>query len=511
MKRDTIPSVLAENAKLGDKTFLVVDRDRLTFAGAELRSRRIASALIAAGAGRGSRIAMLMGNSSEYAAVFLAITRIGGIALPFSTMSTPHEIKGLLATSDSEYLVATETYRGRAFRDVLREALGQDPDGQLMMPDVPTLRRIWFGADTLEANGLLDDAAVSIAQDQVTAADTLMLVHTSGSTSAPKGVIHTHGQIIHNMRQQNKQRCYDESKALFANSPWFWVGGLAYSFLAALIAGAKLVCSSAKPGEMLDLLEAERPTMCNGVATTVLALEQDPSFADRDLSFIRYGNLYPIMPQEVRPKDPELRHNLLGMTETGSVCLYDPSEQDLPEAKRGSFGKLVEGLEARVVDPETGLDGKDGEMWLRGQNVMQGYYGRERHEAFDEDGWYHSGDMVSIDDDGDFFFKGRNGDIIRTSGAQVSPREVEGALSDLTNGRAAIVIGVPDEARGQIITAILIGTEAIDEDELRAALRTRLSPYKVPRKFLIMEEHELPTLSSGKIDIKTLVEMARER
>lgn len=511
MTSNTIASVLETQATLGDKAFLAIDADRIGYADVEARSRRIASALMAHGVARGSRVAMLMGNSADFALTFLAITRIGATALPFSTMSTPAEIKGLLANSDSEYLIAMQAYRGRAFRDVLHEAIGAEPDGRLMLRDVPALRRVWFGTADLEAEGLPDDPAIAAAQDQITPADTLMLVHTSGSTSAPKGVIHTHGQVIRNMRRQNATRALTENDVLFSNSPWFWVGGLAYSFLATLIAGARLICSSTRPADMLDFIEAERPTMCNGVASTMLALAKDPSFAGRDFSFLRRGNLYPIMPEEVRPRDPELRYNLLGMTEAGSVCLVGDTEDDLPEAKRGAFGKPVSGVETRIVDPESGQDEESGELWLRGPNVMQGYYGRERHETFDPEGWYHTGDMFRVDGDGDFFFRGRTGDIIRTSGAQVSPREVEGALSDLTDGRTAIVIGVPDPARGQIVTAVMVGPDPVDEAALVAALRERLSPYKVPRRFLIMEEKDLPTLSSGKIDLKKLVEIASDR
>jgi len=511
VKSDTIANLLHERGALGDKAFLAIDADRISYGDIEARSRRIASALMANGIARGSRVAMLMGNSVDFALTFLAITRIGAVALPFSTMSTPAEIKGLLANSDSEFLIAMQGYRGRSFRDVLRDALGAQPDGRLMLSGIPTLRRVWFGIDALEAQGHPDDPVVNAAQEQVTPADTLVLVHTSGSTSAPKGVIHTHGQVMRNMRRQNQTRGLSEREVLFSNSPWFWVGGLAYSFLATLIAGARLICSSARPAEMLDFIEAERPTMCNGVASTMLALAQDPSFPGRDLSFLRRGNLYPIMPEEVRPRDPELRYNLLGMTEAGSVCLVGDTEDDLPEEKRGAFGRPVSGVETRVVDPESGKDSDTGELWLRGPNVMQGYYGRERHETFDEQGWYHTGDMFRVDADGDFFFRGRTGDIIRTSGAQVSPREVEGVLSDLTGGRTAIVIGVPDPARGQLVTAVMVGSDPVDEAALTASLRERLSPYKVPRRIITLEEKELPTLSSGKIDLKRLVEIASER
>ena len=153
------------------------------------------------------------------------------------------------------------------------------------------------------------------------------------------------------------------------------------------------------------------------------------------------------MPDDVRPANPDLRHAMLGMTETGSVCLVSDDESDQPEHRRGSFGRPAPGFEATVVDPDTGATcgpGEPGELCLRGPFLMEGYYGRERHEVFDADGWYRTGDLVVVDADGFFYFKGRRGDMIKTSGANVSPREVEAAIRDLT-GLTAHVIGIADD------------------------------------------------------------------
>lgn len=504
---DTIASLLATQAALGSRPLLSVDQQRLSYADAESRSRQVASSLLQSGVGRGSKVALLMGNSVDFAVSFLGITRIGAIAMPLSTMSTSFELRGLLLNSDAEFLVAMRSYRGEDLTEKVIATIGTANQADLALPELPVLRRVWLDSSQLEQPQTDQTPTITAAEAQVTAADTLVIVHTSGSTSAPKGVIHTQGQVIRNMRRQNQLRDYSAQDRLFSNSPFFWIGGLAYSFIATLIAGGRLICSGAEPAAMLDLLEAEQPTLCNGVASTVLNLAQHPSFADRDLSSLRRGNLYPIMPADTRPADPELRCNLLGMTETGSVSLYGNGDVDLPEAKRGCFGKPVPGIEARVVDPDTGLDASQGEFLARGENLMQGYYGRERWQCFDADGWFHTGDMMAIDGDGDFYFKGRTGDIIRTSGAQVSPREVEGAISDITGGRMSLVIGVPDPKRGQAVTAVIIGDEAIDEEALRTALKQRLSPYKVPRRVISMAESELPTLSSGKVDLKKLVEI----
>jgi len=510
MDTDTITSILRTQAALGDQPLLVVDENRITYAEAESRSRRIAAALLEAGVGRGSHVALLMGNGPDFAACFLAIARIGAVTLPLSTMATAHELRGLLRGADVEYLISATSYRGRDLQPTVYAAIGTHSQESLLLQELPTLRRVWFGASVLEQSDSANDSLVAAAEAQVTAADILLIVHTSGSTSAPKGVLHTHGQVIRNMRRQNALRRYTAEERLLSNSPFFWIGGLAYSFISTLIAGARLVCSSADPEPMLDLLEAEQPTMCNGVASTVLNLARHPSFSERNLSCLRRGNLYPIMPEDVRPADPELRYNLLGMTETGSVSLWGDGDIDLPDNKRGSFGTPVEGIDARIVDPETGADADEGEFWVRGPNVMQGYYGRERWECFDANGWFHTGDMMRIDSDGDFYFKGRSGDIIRTAGAQVSPREVESAISDITGGRMSIVIGVPDPERGQAVTAIIIGSEPFEADALRAELKKRLSPYKIPRRFVALLENQLPTVSSGKIDLKKLAELVRD-
>jgi acyl-CoA synthetase (AMP-forming)/AMP-acid ligase II len=355
---------------------------------------------------------------------------------------------------------------------------------------------------------------LAAAEAAVTPADRMVIVHTSGSSAAPKGVIHTHGALIRHLDNLNQIRRYTPDEVLFSNSPFFWIGGFAYSLLGTLVAGATLVCSnSASAAGVLDTIERTRPTMVNGFAAAVAHLPDDPSFASRDLSSIRRGNLWPIMPPDVRPADPELRHGMLGMTEAGSVCLVSDDEGDQPESRRGSFGKAAPGFEARVVDVASGAPcgpGEVGELRFRGPFLMEGYYGRPRREAFDEDGWFPTGDLVSVDGDGFFFFKGRAGDMIKTAGANVSPREVEAAVLDAC-GLVAHVVGLDDEARGQIVAAAVRVPEGatLDVDELRGQLAARLSAYKVPKRIVALSDADVPMMSSGKLDARALKERLR--
>jgi acyl-CoA synthetase (AMP-forming)/AMP-acid ligase II len=528
----TVPALLRERVgRRAGHPLLVCDDDVLTYAGAAARSAALAKGLLARGAGPGTHVGLLHPNGSEFVVGWLAAARIGAIAIPLSTFSTSIELHTLLRAADIEVLLATTSFRGRDYVGALRDAVpGFDPavPPPLHAPAAPALRLIAFDAavpgasndwtvDALVAAGAsVGDDVLHGAEESVRPDDRMVIVHTSGSTSEPKGVIHQHGPLIRHLANLNELRRYTEDEVLFSNSPFFWIGGFAYSLLGTLLAGAALACSnSTDAAATLDLLERVRPTMVNGFAQSVAHLAKDPSFARRDLSSISRGNLWPIMPAAVRPVDPELRHNMLGMTEAGSVCLADADEGDQPEHRRGSFGRPVAGFEARVVDPETGREcatGEVGELWLRGPFLMEGYYGRERHETFTEDGWYRTGDLFHVDADGFYYFTGRRGDMIKTAGANVSPREVEAAIADMT-GLVAHVVGVDDPERGQLVGAALRvprGHDALDTDQLRAALRTRLSAYKVPQRFLVLADDEVPMLSSGKLDARALKERFRE-
>ena len=526
----TVPALL--RARVDDRpddVLLVCDDARLTYAVADRRSAELARALLAADASAGTRVAILHPNGPDFVVAWLAAARIGAVSVPLSTFSTSAELVGLLRGADVAILLAAAGYRSQDYPASLRAGIAELDLGApppLLAETVPSLRRIAFaidgpdpavdpgwttagllaGAETVEADVL------TAAEAAVTPADRMVIVHTSGSTSAPKGVIHTHGALIRHLDNLNQMRRYVPGEVLFSNSPFFWIGGFAYALLGSLVAGATLVCSNSPTAAgVLDVLERERPTMVNGFAASVAHLPDDATFPDRDLSSIRRGNLWPIMPAEVRPADPELHHAMLGMTEAGSVCLASEDESEQPEIRRGSFGKPVPGFEARVRREGGGADcgpGEVGELWFRGPFLTEGYDGRERHETFDPDGWYGTGDLVTVDDDGFVYFRGRSSDMIKTAGANVSPREVEAAILEVS-GLVAHVVGVDDTARGQVVAALVRAPaeSAVDVDDLRARLRQRLSAYKVPRRIVVVADDAVPMMSSGKLDLRALKEL----
>lgn len=498
MPDSTLGSVLRARAHTrGDHPLLICDSDRLSYADAEHRSARLARGLVTLGAGKGTHVGLLYPNGSAFVVAMMAAARIGAVVVPVSTFATAPELRDQLAHADVEILLATASYRAHDYRERLAEA------GSL-----PLLRHVLIDDEPIQ---LCDESLLVGLEDDVTPSDVLAIIYTSGSTSAPKGVVHTHASLLEHQKVLNEIRGLTADDRLFCNSPFFWIGGFAFAILATALAGSTLVCSNAvDAGETLDLLEAVKPTMTNGFVAGIAHLAHHASLAHRDLSSMRRGNLYPIMAPDVRPADPELRHTMLGMTETGSVVTISDDESDQPEHRRGSFGKPVPGFDTKVVEPGTGRPvavDEIGEFCVRGPYLMQRYYKYSREESFDADGWFHTGDLVRTDRDGFVYFIGRLGAMIKTAGANVAPAEVERAIAKVTGGTVAHVVGIPDAERGQVVAAVLVLEEGtvFDEAALREGLRNELSSYKIPRRFAAIPPSQVPVLSSGKIDVPGLI------
>ena len=482
----TVGGVLRHQAHArGDHPFLVCDTERLSYAEADRQSAQMARGLIALGAGKGTHVGLLYPNGGAFIVGMLAAARIGAVVIPFSTFATAPELATQLVDSDTEILLAAASFRAHDYRTRLAE----------VERTAPLLRHVLVES---VPDDKADEAQRKAMESDVDDSDVLAIIYTSGSTSAPKGVVHTHASLLEHQKVLNEIRGLATTDTLFCNSPFFWIGGIAFAVLATLLAGSTLVCSNAADaGETLDLLEAEKPTMTNGFVAGIAHIARHPSLPQRDLSSMRRGNLYPIMAPDVRPADPELRHTMLGMTEAGSVITISADESDQPEHRRGSFGKPAPGFETKIVD---------GELCIRGPFVMQRYYKRSREECFDADGWFHTGDLVRTDADGFVYFIGRRGAMIKTAGANVAPAEVEKAIAKVTGGAVAHVIGLPDPERGQLVAAVIaLGDGAeFDEATVREQLKAELSVYKIPKRFAAVPRTEIPLLSSGKVDLAAL-------
>jgi acyl-CoA synthetase (AMP-forming)/AMP-acid ligase II len=533
----TVPVFLAHLAKHhGDAPLILLEERRITYAEAERASARLARGLLAHGLGKGSRVAVLAPNGPDWVVWWLAAARIGAVVAPLNTFYKPRELGYVLRHADVQALLTVPRFLHNDYLERLlacAPSLARQRPPMLLAPELPSLRHVFVsGAATpshafvtplsaLEAAADLqpglDDAFLAAAEASVAPSDPMLVIYSSGSTADPKGAVHSHGGPIRHAHNLNQFRDLEGSDRIFSPMPFFWVGGFVFTLLAAMHEGAFLICEEVfEPGATLALLERERVTIAAGWPHYSKALLDHPTFAERDLSSIRSGNLYAVLPEAMRPADPELRSNSLGMTETCGPHTIDRMDVDLPERLRGSFGHSVPGVEHKIVDPETGATlgpGEFGEICVRGYSLMLGLHKHERCDVFDADGYYHTGDAGWFDEDGVLFFQARLGEMIKTAGANVTPREVEVLIEAFPEVVSAFVVGVPDPARGQnVAAAVVLKRDArLDAESATARLKEELSSYKVPRHWVFAAKEELPFTDSGKIDKKKLAAWMAER
>ncbi len=524
--------IRAQAARIGDKRLIVLGDRYLSYGEADRQSAVLARGLLANGIGKSTRVGVLMPNGLDWVLSWLAVTRIGALAVPLNTFYKPRELGWILRHADVHALLTIDRFLSNNYLQRLESFAPELKDHYarpLRISALPYLRSVlvwgeetrpWTepGPRTLQTAAATVDAALLAAiEANVTPADAMVLIYSSGSTADPKGALHTHGAVLQHAANLNRFRGLVPDDRIYSPMPFFWVGGLVFVLLAALHAGATVLAEDVfEPATTLDYIERERATVVAGWPHYGKAMADHPSFKRRDLSSIRAGNIYDILPPGARPADPALRPNSLGMTETCGPHTIDDMQQDLPSHLRGSFGRSVPGLEHKIVDPSSGervASGTSGEICVRGYSLMQGLYKVERERAFDADGFYHTGDGGYFDGNGNLFFEGRLGDLIKTGGANVSPREVEVVLESVPGIKEAYIVGVPDPERGQSVAAAIVlqADCALTPPRIIEAASRELSAYKVPRHLFVYDRAALPFTDTGKIDKHRLQAMVAER
>lgn len=522
----TLPRLLAAvSARHGARSLLVTASERLGYDEAERRSRAVAAGLLARGIGKGDHVGILMPNGADWVVAFFAVTRIGAVAVPINTFVKPRELGWQLRHADVSTLLCHPSFLTNDYIDRLETAIpplvsaaGSRP---LWLSAAPFLRRIFVwgpcdrdwaagGEADLVADGRaagIDAAFVAEVESCVTPADPVVMVYTSGSTAEPKGIVHSHGAVVRHSYNLTFSYVTTGDDVLFTSMPFFWIGGLITGLLAVVHHGATIVTQPAfDAGVALELIERERATIALGWPQQGRSLREHPRHGTTDLSSLRRTSMPDFAPEAARP--PPISSMSLGMTEAcGSHTNFDPYVA-LAESKRGTFGPSIEGLEHKVVDPVTGESlppEMEGEICVRGYSLMLGRHKVERQDTLDADGWYHTGDKGYLDGEGWLFFTGRLGDVIKTSGgANVTPAEVEAALTALPEVLEAYVTGVPDPdgtPEAQVVAAAVVPRAgvAIEHDEVQARLRDSLASFKIPKRVWICAKADLPLTDSGKI------------
>ena len=495
----TVPALLSHAVRtFGERTYVVTPTERLTYADADERSAELARRLLAHGAGKGMRIGLFFANGAEWLTWWLAVSRIGAIAVPMSTMYRPQEIAKVLRLADVALLVAPARVLDIDIAERLEAALpelGRQRGRRLELVDAPFLRAIVLTGGTapwathLDAADSVSPQVQAAAEAAVTPADLAIMVHTSGSTADPKGVLHTHGTLIRQTSTWPQAiRFVTGSQAdpvILCAMPFFWIGGVLAATGALHEPVTLIVMPKLDAGMALDLIETERATGLVGWPAFTQRIREHPSFSERDLSCA-----------------PLLRD---GPVDIAMVDVPDgfPVHRTMSETAGGfAFTDMAIVDEAGAPVP----DGVVGELLVRGVGVMAGYNKRERAETFDADGWYHTGDRVYRKaGDPRLFYVGRTSELIKTSGANVSPLEVEAVIEGFADIAQCVVVGIDDSERGEEVCAVVVpAAGVVDIDSLVRRTRDALSSYKVPTRWHTVTSDQIPTLASGKLDRKTL-------
>ena len=503
--RPTVPALLTRACEeFGDHTYLITPTDRLTYREADQRSAGVARRLLRDGIGKGTRVGLFFPNGVDWIIWWLAVSRIGALAVPLSTLYTPAEIAKVARLADVALLIAPSRVLSIDVAERFEAAWPDLPTqqaGRLALNDAPYLRRIVVVDDPVpgwatrwdgDADGVAPEV-LAAAEAEVFPADLAVVIHTSGSTADPKGVLHTHGTLVRQtstwssaIRAVTKS---EEALRILCAMPFFWVGGLLAATGALHEPVTVLVLPRLDAATALDLIERERACGVVGWPAFTQRLRDHPSFPDRDLScapMLRDGPLDIAM---VEVPDGFPVHRTMSETAGGfaftDMCIVDDDGNEVP-------------------------DGTVGELLIRGIGVMAGYNKRERWETFDEDGWYHTGDRVyRRTGDPRLFYVGRSTDLIKAAGANVSPLEVEAVIAEFPGVAQCLVLGIDECTRGEEVCAVVVPEEApsapgMDVDSLAAHTRGHLSAYKVPTRWILASSEDIPILPSGKFDRKTL-------
>ena len=469
---------------------LVVD-DRKSYRGIELLvgSFHVANAL--APTCKTPTLGLLLPTSGAFPVAAMAAWTLGKTIVPLNFLLKPDELQYVVDDCGTDTIVTVGP---------MLEHLGE-------APRVKNLVQL----DSLSFKGLPRPRWPARAKDD----DLAALLYTSGTSGRPKGVMLTHENIASNLRQVRDWVDFDDKEVVLGVLPQFHSFGLTVLTLLPLMAGLKAVYSARfVPQRIVRLFREHKPTLFIGIPSMYGALLSVKDAGPADFASLKYAvsGAEPL-PESIRQRFLD-RFNInidqgYGLTETSPVTNWcRPSER-----KAGCVGPPLPLIDQRIVDLQTGEEvpqGEDGEIIMKGPNVMKGYYHLEEETAkvFDEKGYFHTGDIGHLDEQGRLCITGRHKEMLIVGGENVFPREIEEVLEASPGVKAAGVVGEPDDVRGEQPVAFVEAEEGqtLDEKVLRDFCRQRLAGYKVPRRVIILDE--LPRNPTGKImrrELKTML------
>ena len=500
------------------KTCIVVDSFSYTRAQILDAADALAAGLAASGVGQGDRIAIIRRNAPIHMIALLAASRIGAVLLPLNFRLSSVEGQAIIDDAGCAAVLCGPRF-ARQFDEELDLSpeilwIVDDIDPSIEPPEDDSLHFIWQRLSELyrAGEGMVPDA-VPIRADALA-----LLLYTSGSTGKAKGVKLTYGNVFASWAAFSEVLGTGPDDVALAIASFGHVGGLNTFTFATLLAGGLVVVQRKwDVGDALAKIERYRVTRTFGVPTMYDAMARHPDFGSRDLSSLKTA----IVGGACCPKDlcdvftarGVPLANSWGMTETAGGGTLTPPK-DMAE-HCAQVGKAAPGMKMRVAreDGSEASVGEVGELWVSGPSVSPGYWGKPEGEGcgFAGDGWFHTGDLVSVDAEGFYTVEGRAKDLIISGGENIYPAEIETVLRNHPAVAEAVVVGMPDNRWGELPAAFVVAEDGadLDLDEVRAFAATRLAKYKVPRT--MAELDGIPLGSTGKPDRSALARIAAHR
>ncbi len=483
------------------------------------RSLDVARALVSCGAAKGERIGLLMTNRPEFLSSLFGTALAGAVPVALSTFSTAPELDYLLRSSQVSMLLFEQQVLGKNFAEMLH---GLDPSiasalpGGLGSTHFPYLRRLVSlggapggseplavaagGAietwdEFLSHGAAMDEALVLERADGVHPADIGGIFFSSGTTSRPKGIVHSQRAITVQWWRWPRLFAMHEPVRSWTGNGFFWSGNVSMVVGTALSTGGAIVLQRLFDADgALDLAERERVTFLNGRPHQWARLQASPRWDTADLSSVKYVPRGALIWQHPSVKTDWEVPMSFGCTETMTICTSFLAD-DPDGGFEGSFGMPLAGNILKIVDPVT-RDvmpvGSVGEMCIKGPTLMNGYLGKTPEECFDAEGFFCTGDAGRVDEAGRFFWEGRMTEMIKTGGANVAPVEVDEVIARISGVKRSQTVGVPDDLLGEIVVSCIVRLEGavLDEAAVIASCKEQIASFKVPRRILFFEDEE---------------------
>ncbi|MBV8529618.1 MAG: long-chain fatty acid--CoA ligase [Candidatus Dormibacteraeota bacterium] len=452
------------------------------------QSGRVASLLREHGVGPGDRVGLMLPNVPQFAAIYYGILQVGAAVVPMNVLLKRREVAFYLGDSEAKVVFAWHDFAEEA-------AAGAKEPGTTCIIVEPA------GFAQLLAAHEPESSVAERAGD-----DTAVVLYTSGTTGTPKGAELTHDNLRRNVQVILDMWNVGPHDVVLGALPLFHAFGQSCALNTTMASGATLtLIPRFDPGHALETIQRDRVTIFEGVPTMYAAFMHHPERRRYDTSSLRMcvsGGAS--LPLEVLRGFEEAFGTMIlegyGLSETSPVASFN--KPDRPR-KAGSIGTPIDGVEMKVVDEHGGdiTQGGVGEIVIRGHNVMKGYWKRPdaTAQAISADGWFHTGDLARIDEDGYFFIVDRKKDLVIRGGYNVYPREIEEVLYEHPAVRECAVVGIPHPELGEEVGAAVVlkdGATATAE-ELRDFVKERVAAYKYPRRVWFLEQ--LPKGPTGKI------------